>query len=111
LPSLANRTPGNLGTTKPDATVMMAVPQDLLARTAQNTHEEETQHFREVFEQFVKTREQCGEANDDLTYEKFIGKLNKNRQQLVEKYACRTVRFQVYVKQGKAALKAVPVRD
>jgi hypothetical protein len=30
---------------------------------------------------------------------------------LVEKYSCRTVRFQVYVKDGKAALKATPVKS
>jgi len=29
----------------------------------------------------------------------------------VQKYGCRTVRFQVYVKDGRAALKATPVRD
>ena len=38
-------------------------------------------------------------------------KLRKNREQLVQKYACRTVRFAVYVKDGKAALKATPVKD
>jgi hypothetical protein len=27
------------------------------------------------------------------------------------KYACRTVKFQVYVKENKAALKATPVKD
>jgi len=40
-----------------------------------------------------------------------VTKLLKNRQQIVEKYNSRSVRFQVYVKQGKAALRAVPVRD
>jgi hypothetical protein len=29
---------------------------------------------------------------------------------LIAKYQCRTVRFQVYEKDGKAALKATPVR-
>ena len=66
---------------------------------------------REVFAQFVRTRTECNEPADDLTYEKFLGKLQKNKQQLVQKYGCRTVRFQVYVKEGKAALKAVPVRE
>ena len=37
--------------------------------------------------------------------------LRKNKEQLVAKYNCRTVRFQVYVKDGKAALKATPVKD
>jgi len=64
-----------------------------------------------VFREFIATRERCGEPADGLTYDKFVAKLRKNREQLVQKYACRTVRFQVYVKEGKAALKATPVKD
>ncbi|AKQ64776.1 Cell division protein FtsK [Myxococcus hansupus] len=69
------------------------------------------QHFQDVFREFVSTRERCGEAADGLTYDKFVQKLRKNKEQLVQKYACKTVRFQVYVKEGKAALKATPVKD
>ncbi|MBX5483742.1 MAG: cell division protein FtsK, partial [Myxococcaceae bacterium] len=68
-------------------------------------------HFQEVYRDFVRTREQCGEPPDGLTYEKFALKLRKNKDQLVAKYGCRTVRFQVYVKEGRAALKATPVKD
>ncbi len=71
----------------------------------------EEQHFQEVFRDFVATRNECGEPNDGLTYDKFVAKLRKNKEQLVQKYACKTVRFQVYVKEGKAALKATPVKD
>ncbi|NOJ86864.1 cell division protein FtsK [Myxococcus xanthus] len=69
------------------------------------------QHFQEVFREFLTTRERCGEAADGLTYDKFVQKLRKNKEQLVQKYACKTVRFQVYVKEGKAALKATPIKD
>jgi hypothetical protein len=72
---------------------------------------EEEFHFQEVFREFVITRERCAEASDGLTYDKFVQKLRKNKEQLVQKYACRTVKFQVYVKEGKAALKATPVKD
>jgi len=67
-------------------------------------------HFREVFDEFLRVRRECGEAVEGLTYDRFLAKLRKNRDSLVQKYACRTVRFQVYVKDGKAALKATPVR-
>jgi len=67
-------------------------------------------HFRDVFRDFLSARAQCGEPSDAITYERFAGKLRKNRDQLIEKYSCRTVRFQVYVKEGKAALKATPVK-
>ncbi|HSS39150.1 MAG TPA: MXAN_5187 C-terminal domain-containing protein, partial [Polyangia bacterium] len=46
-----------------------------------------------------------------LTIDKFLQKLRDNKAQLVSKHACRTVRFSVYVKDGKAALKATPVRE
>jgi hypothetical protein len=55
-------------------------------------------------------RTECGEPAEGLTYDKFRVKLERNRDQLVQKYGCRSVRFQVYVKEGRAALKATPVR-
>jgi hypothetical protein len=72
---------------------------------------DEERHFQEVFRDFVATREKCREPADGLTFDKFKLKLLKNKEQLVAKYQCRTVRFQVYVKDGKAALKATPVKD
>ena len=68
-------------------------------------------HFQDVFHEFLAVRERCGEGGDGLTFEKFASKLRKNRDQLMQKYGCRTVRFQVYVKDGRAALKATPVRE
>ena len=69
------------------------------------------EHFQDVYKDFVAQRERCGESADGLTFERFATKLRKNRDQLMSKYGCRTVRFQVYVKDGKAALKATPVKD
>jgi hypothetical protein len=71
--------------------------------------DEET-HWQQVFQDFLRTRTSCGEASEGLTYERFRQKLEGNKAQLVSKYGCKTVRFQVYVKDGKAALKATPVK-
>ena len=71
----------------------------------------EEEHYRRVFDTFVATREQCGESPDGITYEKFATKLRSNRDQLIQKYNWKTVRFHVYVKDGKAALRATPIRD
>jgi len=71
---------------------------------------EDIAHFRETYERFVEMRKSCGEPTADLAFDRFVTKLRKNRDGLVQKYACRTVRFQVYEKDGKAALKATPVR-
>jgi hypothetical protein len=68
------------------------------------------EHIRGVFEEYRITRQRCGESTATLSLEKFQAKLEANRQQLIAKYGCRTARFSVYVKDGKAAIKATPVR-
>ena len=119
----------------PDATVVAQVPEALVRATRASTAtgssavamrpggvalavplppppaSPEENHFQAVFREFVSTREKCGEPADGLTYDKFVTKLKKNKEQLVAKYNCKSVRFQVYVKDGKAALKATPVRE
>ena len=68
-------------------------------------------YFKQVFDQFVATKKTCGESTSGLTYEKFSEKLVRNRDELMAKTGCREVRFTVYTKDGKAALKATPVKD
>jgi hypothetical protein len=68
-------------------------------------------YYRQVFDDFVALKVKCGEPTDGLTLEKFTLKLKANRDQLIAKYACKAVRFQVYVKDGKAALKATPIKS
>ena len=56
-------------------------------------------------------RQKCGESIAGLSIDKFTAKLESNREQLVSKHGCRTARFTVYEKDGKAAIRAVPVKD
>ncbi len=67
-------------------------------------------HFKKVFEQFVETKKQCGEDVSGVTYEAFRVKLVKNRSQIMASQGCRDVSFRVHVKNGKAALKATPIK-
>jgi hypothetical protein len=68
-------------------------------------------HYREVFTEYLATRQQCGESTQDLTFEKFCVTLRKNRDQILQtRNDARGVRFSVYVKEGKAALKASPTK-
>jgi len=67
-------------------------------------------HFKEVFDQFLKTKKQCGEAIAGLSFVRFSEKLRKNTGDLKTRYKCRSVKFQVYVKNGKAALRATPIK-
>jgi hypothetical protein len=68
-------------------------------------------YFKQVFDQFIAVKKSCNEQTSGLTLQKFSEKLVKNRDDLMAKTGCREVRFTVYVKDGKAALKATPVKD
>ncbi len=91
-----------------DAPTRVAGPSEaLLSQSADDDNAE----FRKVFDDFVAMKVQCGESTTSLTYEKFAKKLTKNRDTLMAKHKCKSVRFQVYEKNGKAALKATPVKS
>jgi hypothetical protein len=67
--------------------------------------------WRGIFEEFLRVKGECGEPVESLTYEKFEGTLRKNRDAIVSRHGVERVKFTVYVKDGKAALKASPIRD
>jgi hypothetical protein len=96
-----------------DATMVGAVPADLLAQAtgdARAAHDEMAE-WLSVYDDFVRTKRQCSEQVEGLTFEKFSHTLRKNRDLLVQRHACKRVKFSVYVKEGRASLKATPVRD
>lgn len=68
------------------------------------------EYFTKLYVQFVETKKRCGEDTTGLTQGKFIRRLQRNKANLMERYKCRSVRFQVYVKNNKAALKATPIK-
>jgi hypothetical protein len=72
---------------------------------------EELAYFQEIYEQFAALKKQLNEPLDQLTFEKFQVTLAKNRDTLKARYGCSAVKFQVYEKDGKASLKATPVKD
>jgi hypothetical protein len=71
---------------------------------------DEQAHWHETYDQYIATRRQCGEAVDNLSFDKFSVTLKKTRDQVIEKQGAKSVRFAVHVKDGKAALKAQPVK-
>ncbi|MEO8213220.1 MAG: MXAN_5187 C-terminal domain-containing protein [Myxococcales bacterium] len=71
---------------------------------------DDDQHVQQVYLQFLATKQQCGESAAGLTLDKFRQRLQENKAALMSKHDCRTVRFSVYVKDGKASLRATPVK-
>lgn len=71
---------------------------------------DELTEWQRVYEEFIALKRQCGEDTQALTFEKFKGTLQRNKDALVARHNCSRVKFTVYVKEGKAALKASPVK-
>lgn len=99
-----------------DATMVQRIPDELMAAAKSGeTHAiesaDELVQWRQTFDEFVTMRQKCGEPTTGLSFEKFQVQLRKNKEQLVKQYSCRRVKFTVYEKEGKAALKATPIKD
>jgi hypothetical protein len=67
--------------------------------------------WMQVYHEFVRLKQDCGEAVEGFTFERFTATLRKNRDTLMREHGVQRVHFSAYVKQGRAALKAKPVRE
>lgn len=74
---------------------------------AEGGADDEETEWKGVFDEFLALKEQCGEPTAGMTFEKFKTTLQRNKGALLERGAT-AVKFTVYVKEGKAALKATP---
>jgi hypothetical protein len=101
---------GSGGGTKrlPQAPPRIGAPAPAAAAAAEDPQIAE---WKSVYEEFAATKQQCGESLDGFTFEKFQNTLKKNRDAIVERHGVKRVKFSVYVKDGKAALKASPIKD
>jgi hypothetical protein len=71
----------------------------------------ERQNVDTLFEAWVGAREATGQKTAGLTREKLEAQLEKQRSALRERHGVADVRFRVVVEDGRAKLKASPVRD
>lgn len=72
---------------------------------------DERTEWQQVYEDFVALKRENGEPTEGFTFEKFQGTLQKHRDAITSKFNCKRVKFSVYTKDGKAALKATPAQD
>ena len=63
-----------------------------------------------VYHEFLQARLRCGEKVENLSQDRFVEKLRGNREKLIAQTGCRDVRFNVVVKDGKASIKASPIK-
>lgn len=71
----------------------------------------ELAEWQAVFQDFVSLKQQCGETTDGFSYDKFEQTLKKKNEELLTRHGAKRVKFSVYVKEGKAALKASPIME
>lgn len=71
----------------------------------------ELAEWQAVYQDFVSLKQQCGEIVDGFSYDKFEQTLKKKNEELITRHGAKRVKFSVYVKEGKAALKASPIMD
>lgn len=64
--------------------------------------------YEQLFREFVSTRRKCGESVDKVTLASFTRKLEKTEAAVKSRYECQTVKFEIYVKNGRAAIRATP---
>ncbi len=89
-----------------------APPSSSPAPPSTDGDEPKAAYYREIFEEFLQVKIACGEPTAGFTFDKFVKKLQKNTQDILDKHSdVRDVQFTVYVKDGKAALKAKIVRQ
>jgi hypothetical protein len=101
-----------LGKEEEEQTMVAQPAADLItASSGANAVLDPSAEWQQVYEEFVRTKRECGEPTDGLTFEKFQQTLKKNRDALMQRHGCKRVKFSVYVKEGRASLKATPVRD
>ncbi len=93
-----------------DLTQITSPNADLIAASGASGVEGAVEWYR-VFQEFLETKRACGETTETLTFDRFQQTLTKNRDALIERHGCKHVRFAVYVKEGRASLKAIPVRE
>jgi len=104
--------PPKLGKDEDEQTMVAQPSADLIAATGgHNAATDPAAEWHQVYEEFLRTKRECNEPTDGLTFEKFQQTLKKNRDALMQRHGCKRVKFSVYVKEGRASLKATPVRD
>ncbi|MBV9946422.1 MAG: hypothetical protein JOZ69_06220, partial [Myxococcales bacterium] len=96
-----------------DATTVAAVPAEVMAQAGgtAGANSDENADWLVVYHDFIRIKRQCGEPTEGLTFEKFSQTLRKNRDVLVDRHGCKRIKFSVYVKEGRASLKATPLKD
>ncbi len=86
--------------------------QEQAAAAAASAAEEladKNEYYNKLFREFVKAKVECGEDVSSVSKERFIQKLEKTEQKLIQKHGCKAVKFEVKIKNKKVTLVPIPL--
>ena len=66
--------------------------------------------YKAVYDRFIEARSQCGQ-NSDLEFDSIKDTLKRQVRTIKSKFRVERVKFRVAIEDGKAKLKAIPVRE
>jgi hypothetical protein len=75
----------------------------------QLANEPEADYYRRLFNEYVDAKKSLGEKMEGMAFDAFMAKLRMNEASLRKKYAAKSVRFKVQIKDGQVTLKPVPI--
>jgi hypothetical protein len=71
--------------------------------------EQEERAFRAVYDQYLEARRQCNQSAD-MSYESVADVLRKQVTTIKSRFGASSVKFRVAIEEGKAKVKAVPMK-
>ena len=66
--------------------------------------------MKRLYRAYVSAKKRTGESTDGLTYDRLLRTLQKQVPTIQARTGCKRVDFKIEIKQGKAILKAIPIK-
>jgi len=65
--------------------------------------------YKTAYDKFMDARQKCGQSTD-LSYDAMRKSLNNQVRSIKSKFKCERVKFRISIEDGKAKMKAIPVK-
>ncbi|HZW89073.1 MAG TPA: MXAN_5187 C-terminal domain-containing protein [Myxococcaceae bacterium] len=109
-PEAKSASPGKTASAKPatpESAPLSSEPQIHIAGTPPPDPLAETR-LRSVYRAYVEAKRRCNEDTTRLSFDAVVASLKRQVPELLERHNARDVEYRVFVKDGKAILRAVP---
>ncbi len=97
-------------TPAPPSAPMESAPSISLPSDSSTQYPMDEVRMRQVFQDYLDMRKSCGEPTQNIQWDSFVELLQNQKASILQQYSCRDVQFYVQEKDGRASLKATPVK-